>query len=433
MNKYAIKQLPNGLNYILVDNPNVDTISLSVSICVGSNQEDERVNGISHLIEHMIYKSNNLFKTKYDLYEALDSIGASYNAYTDKNITTFFVKSDAIHQESLIRIFSSLICEIIINPVDLDNEKKIVIEEINNAEDDPFDNIYNKFFKLMYNDHSISRKISGSPDNIRNITINDVKNHINQFYTSNNMVVSLTGKLDANINKFMEQSSFVKAKQSMKSKVQYNVLTVPKVTSIDFVNKPIKQIYLGLSFPTKGLYDNDKYSIKLLELILNGSMSSRLFAQLREKQGLVYSISTSYINYQEGGIFFTITSFDKDKYTDVIKSLLNQYHLLQKELVPEKELNRWKNFVKSTMKMETENTMDVADYYARELLFHKDNITSFSELLNKHMEPTREDILRVSKELFDWRHLKLVIMGDLSENRDEIVKNIMRIIKETFD
>jgi predicted Zn-dependent peptidase len=433
MNNYAIKQLPNGLEYIYIDNPTVDTISLCVSIRVGSNQEDENVNGISHLLEHMIYKSNHLFKTKYDLYRALDSIGAIYNAYTDKNITTFFVKSDAIHQERLIQIFSSLICEPIINPIDLENEKKIVIEEIRNTEDDPFDIIYNKFFKLMYIDHPIAQKISGNPQNITNITFDDVKKHINQFYTANNMVVSLTGKLQPNIHKLMEQSSFVRAKQSISSFLKNSSLTHSKTTSIDFIDKPIKQIYLGISFPTKGLYDNDKYTVKLLELILNGSMSSRLFVELREKKGLVYSISTSNINYQEGGMFYTITSFDKDKYIDVIRSLLTEFHLLQKELISENELNRWKNFIKSSMKMETENTMDVADYYARELLFHRDNITSFSDLLIKHVEPTREDILRVSKQLFDWKHLKLIIMGDLSTNRNNIVKNIMSIIKETYD
>jgi len=433
MNNYTINQLPNGLEYFLLDNQNVDTISLCVCIRVGSNQEDNRINGISHLLEHMIYKSNVLFKTKYELYKALDSIGASYNAYTDKNITTFFVKSDAIHQDKLIHIFSSLICEPNINEIDLENEKKIVIEEINNAEDDPFDTIYNKFFKLMYDENPIAKKISGSPQNIININLNDVKNHITKYYTANNMVVSIVGKLDSNIVNMIEKSSFSQAKQSFLSPIKNKLIPISKTTSINFVHKPIKQVYLGLCFPTKGLYDNDKYSIKLLELILNGSMSSRLFVHLREKKGLVYSISTSYINYEEAGIFFTITSFEKDKYVDVIKSLLKQYHLLQYEMISENELNRWKNFIRSSMKMETENTMDVADYYARELLFHKDNFTSFSDLLNKHMEPTREDILRVSKYLFDWRNLKLIIMGDLSENRNEIVKNIMSVIKETYD
>ena len=105
MDKYSIKKLPNGLEYILIDNQSVETISLCVRIRVGSNDEAENVNGISHLIEHMIYKSNRLFKTKYDLYTALDTIGANYNAYTDKNLTTFFVKSDAIHQKKSDRYF----------------------------------------------------------------------------------------------------------------------------------------------------------------------------------------------------------------------------------------------------------------------------------------------------------------------------------------
>ena len=178
MDKYSIKKLPNGLEYILVDNQSVDTFSLCVSIHVGSNDEDTRINGISHLLEHMIYKSNRLFKTKYDLYKALDGIGASYNAYTDKNITTFFVKSDHIHQKRLIDIFSSLICQPIIDETDLENEKKIVIEEIQNTHDDPFDAIYNRFYKLIYKNAPISKKISGTPDNIMGITMSDIKEHL---------------------------------------------------------------------------------------------------------------------------------------------------------------------------------------------------------------------------------------------------------------
>jgi predicted Zn-dependent peptidase len=432
MDNYSINQLPNGLEYILVDNQSVDTISICVSIRVGSNQEDERINGISHLLEHMIYKSNHLFKTKYDLYMALDSIGASYNAYTDKNITSFFVKSDAIHQKRLIEIFSSLICEPLIDRVDLKNEKKVVIEEISNTQDEPFDAMYNRFFKLIYNDAPIAKRISGNPENIENITLDDINTHLKKYYTANNMVISITGKLQPNIIKLMEQSCFVRARQSPISLIRNSLLKPSRTTSIDLVNKPITQIYLGIAFPTEGLYSRDIYTIKLIELILNGSMSSRLFVRLRERNGLVYSITSSTTNYEEGGVFFTITSFDKDKLEKVLRSLLNEFILLQTKKISEAELNRWKNYIRSSMIMDVENTMDVADYYAREMLFNRKKIVSFPELISKYTEPTVKDIMRVSKKLFDWRHMKLVIIGDYSQNGKQIVENIMRIIKETY-
>ena len=432
MDKYTIKKLPNGLEYILIDNQSVDTVSLCVSISVGSNDEDELINGISHLIEHMIYKSNRLFKTKYELYASLDNIGASYNAYTDKNITTFFVKSDAIHQKNLIDIFSSLICEPIINDKDLENEKNVVIEEIQNANEDPFDCIYNKCYKLIYQNYPISKKISGNPENIRTITVQDIKNHLHTFYTSNNMAVSLCGKLHTDIDKIMEQSYFSRARQSFETHINKELIPHSKTTSINFVQKPIKQIFLGVAFPTGGLYQNDKYTIKLLELILNGSMSSRLFVRLREEEGLVYSISTSSSDYEEGGIFFTITSCDKEKYQQTITSLLQEFKKLQTTLISEDELTRWKNFMKSSISMDIENTMDVADYYAREMLFYRKNIISFTQLINKFMEPSVNDVLRVAKKLFDWRHMKLIIMGDYSLNGKKIVENIMGVIKETY-
>ena len=432
MDKYSIKKLPNGLEYILIDNQSVETISLCVSIRVGSNDEAENVNGISHLIEHMIYKSNRLFKTKYDLYKALDTIGASYNAYTDKNITTFFVKSDAIHQKNLIDVFSSLICEPIINEIDLENEKSVVIEEIQNNNEDPIDCIYNRFFKLIYPNYPISQKISGPPENIRNITVQDIKNHLNKFYTSNNMVVSISGKLDKDIDKILEQSNFSKAKSALETTINKELVPHSKTTSINFVQKPIKQIFLGISFPTSGLYNNDKYAIKLLELILNGSMSSRLFVRLREEEGLVYSISASSADYEEGGIFFIITSCDKEKYQQSVTSLLQEFKKLQTTLISEEELQRWKNFIRSSMIMDIENTMDVADYYAREMLFYRKNIISFTNLIHKFMEPNVNDIMRVAKKLFDWRHMKLIVMGEYSLNGKKIVENIMRIVKETY-
>jgi predicted Zn-dependent peptidase len=189
---------------------------------------------------------------------------------------------------------------------------------------------------------------------------------------------------------------------------------------------------LGIAFPTEGLYSKDTYTIKLIELILNGSMSSRLFVRLREKQGLVYSITSNTTNYQEGGVFFTITSFDKDKLEKVLRSLLNEFILLQTKKISEAELNRWKNYIRSSMIMDVENTMDVADYYAREMLFNRKKIVSFPELISKYTEPTVKDIMRVSKKLFDWRHMKLVLIGDYSQNGKQIVENIMRIIKETY-
>lgn len=433
MNNYTIGKLPNGLEYILLDIPYSHAISVCVSIKVGSNDEEPRVNGISHLLEHLIYKSNYRFPTKFDLYRELDSIGASYNAYTDKNITTFFVKSHYKYQEKLIEIFSSLICVPSVKLAELENEKNVVIEEISNSNDDPFDAIYNRFFKLCYgSDEPISQKISGTPEIIQSITVDDVKQHLDNYYTANNMVVSIVGKLNKDIEKSLELSDFVKSPQSVDIIPPKLILKPIKSTSIDFVHKPIKQVYLGLGFPTEGLLSNDRFVIKLIELILNGSMSSRLFVRLREEEGLVYSISTSSVGYEEGGLLFTITSFEKEKYRNVLQSILKEFIRLQNEPMELSELNRWKNYVSSSMVLDTENSMDMADYYARQALFYRDNIMDLDKMLDEFAKISVEDVQRVAQKVLNWKYMKIVIIGDHSIKGKEMAQNILNLVKDTY-
>lgn len=433
MDKYIIGKLPNDLEYILLDIPQSYSISVCVSIKVGSNDEEPRVNGISHLLEHMIYKSNKKFPTKYDLYRQLDSIGASYNAYTDKNITTFFVKSHHKYQEKLVDIFSSLLCEPDVKEEELENEKNIVIEEISNTRDDSFDNLYNRFFKLIYGDvQPISQKISGSIENIQNISLSDVKEHLDKYYTSKNMVIAIVGRIHKGFEEYLRRSDFVRAPQSLISLPEKILLKPSKTTSIDFVHKPIKQVYLGIAYPTDGLLSRDKYILKLIELILNGSMSSRLFVRLREKEGLVYSISTSSSNYEEGGVFFCITSFDKEKYENVLNSIISEFKRLQEEPVGEDELNRWKNFVSSQMVMDVESSMDIADYYARQLLFFRHDITNFDNMLDDFTKITSEDVQNYAKKLLNWKYMKLVILGDYSIQGKQMAENVLNVVKKNY-
>lgn len=432
MDQYIIGRLPNGLEYIYVDIPNLYSFSLCISIRVGSNDEDSKINGVSHLLEHLIFKSNNRFKSKYDLYRSLDSLGATYNAYTDKNITTFFVKANYLYAKDLIDIFSSLICEPDIKASDLENEKKIIIEEIRNTRDEPFDALYNRFFRLNYPDDPISRKISGSPKNIEEMTLDEVQKHVRQFYTSNNMVVSMVGKIEQSLIDYLEKTSLMKAPKTQNKWKPRKLLSPKMSTSIDFVHKPIQQMYLGISFPMDGLYSKDIYTMKLIELILMGSMSSRLFTRLREKEGLVYSVSASMSAYEEAGLFFIITSFEKDKYSNVLKSLFQEFKRLQVEKVPDNELNRWKNYMRSNISIQVENTMDMADYYARQMLFFRENIQNFKQILDKYMEITPENVLDVAQNLFDWKKMKLVIIGDYSVNGQNTIKNVVQLIKSSY-
>jgi predicted Zn-dependent peptidase len=193
-------------------------------------------------------------------------------------------------------------------------------------------------------------------------------------------------------------------------------------------------MYLGICFPTDGLYDSKKYAIKLIDLVLNGSMSSRLFIRLRETEGLVYSIGTDVSNYEEGGLYYIVTSFDgeQDKYKKVLLALFDEFKKLINDKLSEDELIRWKNYIKSMFVLELEDTMDICDYYSRQMLFFRDNILDFHELLDNFDKVTVDDIKSVANDLLDWQKMKVVLIGDYSMKAKEMVDGAINTIKESF-
>ena len=430
MTSSVIGKLDNGLEYIVYSNKSIYTVSLVISVKVGSIDEDISVNGISHVLEHMIFKSNNKYKSKYELYKQLDSLGANFNAYTDKNVTTYYVKTHYNYFEKLVEMLSSLICNPNVSTDEFNIEKKVINEEIKNSYDEPSDIIYNKLFSLIYPNTPIARDIAGTTDIIDNMTIDQINQHLNTFYKSNNMVISIVGNIPDNYLEILKKSDFLKPNLSIDTitvQPKYVSTITSQLNLID--KKSLNQYFLGIGFPLVGHDDTDKYIIKLISAILSGSMSSRLFMELRENQGLVYSIKTDIAQYYQGGIFYILTSFDKDYYIKVISSIMTQLQLIMSKLVLNDEINVWKNNIKNSLVIEFENTMEVADYYAKQMLFFRNNITEYPSLNDKFANITDEEILNVAKKIFNFSKMKTILLGNFGSEKKNIIENITKIIK----
>lgn len=432
MSKYTINRLDNDLEYLVLDIPDSLTFTLTIGIKVGSINETPELNGISHLLEHMLFKGNRLFESKYDLYNELDRLGAVYNAYTDKNKTVFFIKAHYKHQSRVIEIFSSLICEPEIDVDDLENEKKVVIEEIKNNSDEVMNSVYNRFFKLMYNnDEPIVKTISGTVEDIERITHANVLKHLRQFYNAQNMAVAIVGRIDPNIHEFMKASSFEKAIQGERTP-KNKILKPINKTVIDFVNKPIKQMVMSIGFPTRGIYDRRRYEEDIINGLLTGGMSSRLFVNLREKNGLVYSVSAMKADFEEAGLYFIITTFDGENYDKVLENILEQLVELQTRDVSDEEFEKIKTAIVSKMVIDIEDNSDVADYYVNEMLFFRDDITSFNELLEKYEGITKDQVRETANWLFNWKRMKIVMVGNFMKDGKEKVNKVLSILKTKY-
>jgi len=260
----------------------------------------------------------------------------------NKNITNFYAKCHYSKLPELINLFSVLICEPAINDEDLDKERNIVIEEIRNTYDDPVETLFNKVYKFTFGDNPITKTVAGSPDNINSITRQDVLDHLRKYYAVNNLVVGLTGKLPSldEVTSLLEKSSFTKVPQLLsphefRPKIQHELKS-----NIYVKHTKNQQTYLAIGFPLSGIYSNNKFALQIINSILNGSMSSRLFIKIREEKGLVYSISSEITNYEEGGVYFIITSFETsdEKCLEVMRAILSELHSIANDGVTEEEL-----------------------------------------------------------------------------------------------
>jgi predicted Zn-dependent peptidase len=282
----------------------------------------------------------------------------------------------------------------------------------------------------MYPNTPIARDIAGKTDIIDNMTIDQINTHLNTFYKSDNMVISIVGNIPDNYLDILKNSDFLKPNLS------HNKITIqPKylattTNQLNLIEKEsLNQYFLGIGFPLEGHDDSNKYIIKLISSILSGSMSSRLFMELREKQGLVYSIKTDISNYYQGGIFYIFTSFDKDYYLKVITGIMEQLRLIMTQPVSNDEINVWKNNIKNSLVIEFENTMEVADYYAKQMLFFRDNITEYPSINDKFANITDQEILNVAKNIFDFKKMKTILLGNFGNEKPKIIENITKIIK----
>ena len=244
------------------------------------------------------------------------------------------------------------------------------------------------------------------------------------------MVISIVGNVPDNYLDILKKSDFLKSNLSLNQITTQPKYTPTMTNQLNLIEKEsLNQFFLGIGFPLEGHDDANKYIIKLISAILSGSMSSRLFMELRENQGLVYSIKTDIAQYYQGGIFYILTSFDKDYYLKVITSIMSQLQLIMNTLVSNDEINVWKNNIKNSLVIEFENTMEVADYYAKQMLFFRNNITEYPLLNDKFAIITDQEILNVAKKIFNFSNMKTILVGNFGVEKKIMIENITKIIK----
>ncbi len=410
--------LANNLPLVTLSLPELRSVTCLLMAKVGSRFETDKIAGISHVIEHMVFKGTKKFPTAFDLSSIVDSIGAEFNAFTSKEYTGFYVKSAIGQINTSLEILSQLVQQPLLVSEELEKEKGVVVEEINMREDLPMTQVFEEFEILLYGLTPLGRKTIGFKKSVKGLERQDLLSFMDRFYYPGNMVLGVVGGLDKVKDLSSRVTGFFNSQASKKDKSSLPKLGFNQVkpqVSLHF--KDLKQAHICLGVRTFPRGSKKRYALSLLNIILGGNMSSRLFSEVREKRGLAYYVKTDTQSYFDNGYLVCQAGADIKRAEETIKVILKEFSLLKESVsgrIKPEELKRAKEYIKGRLALALESSDGVAGFIVEDQLL-EGKIRSFEEILASFEKVSLEDVLEVVRSIFLEQSLNLAVLGPFKD------------------
>ncbi|AKL95425.1 peptidase M16 [Clostridium aceticum] len=409
---YKKHTLDNGLRVVTEHIPFVKSISIGVWIETGSRYETAANNGISHFIEHMLFKGTATKSAK-EIAEVIDGIGGQINAFTSKECTCYYTKVLDTHYALAIDLLADMLFSSKIDEEDIEKEKSVVYEEISMYEDSPEDLAHDLLYQSIFKNSSLGFPILGTNDSLESIGRSHIIDYMKKYYTANNAVISIAGNFDEDrLLKVIEEKfgHWEKAETLVKKDevLQYNFNHVSR-------SKDIEQVHLCLGFKGIPMGQNKLYPLLVVNNILGGSMSSRLFQNIREEKGLAYSIYSYPSNYKGGGLLTIYGGMSPNQVEEVGGLIYKELEELRTKGLTSSELNKSKEQLKGNYILGLESTSSrMSSIGKSELLLNK--IYSPKEIIQKIDTVKMEDVEEIIKEVIDLEHVASTIVGKVEKD-----------------
>lgn len=403
-----IQHLKNNLRYIFIPVKGTKTATILVIIGTGSKYETKENNGISHFLEHMFFKGTKKRPNTLALSSELDSMGAEFNAFTSKEYTGYWIKADAEKISKAAEIVSDMFLHSKLDSEEIEREKGVIIEEMNMYRDNPMYYVEELFEELLYGDTPAGWDTIGTKENILRFKRDDFANYLKSQYCSTNSIICVAGKIGKDMEKVLNKHFSAIKKADFKDKEK----------AVEKQNAPAKKVFykktdqahLSLGVRAYPVGHKDEYILKFISIILGGSMSSRLFIELRERKGLAYYVKTGAEMYTDSGYLTTQAGVPVDKVKESVEIILKEYKKLKTDLVPAKELKKIKDLFKGRIALQLEASDDVATWYARQVVL-RNKILTPEEVVKKMQSVTSAQIKRVAEEIFVNEKLNFAVIG----------------------
>lgn len=417
-----VHYLQNGITIVLEPMNYLRSVSIGVWIRTGSVDEDERNNGISHVIEHMMFKGTKN-RTAKQLAEDMSELGGNMNAYTSKENTTFYVTTLDSYLEKAVDILSDMLCNSLFLEKDIKKELEVVMEEIDMYHDSPEDLVYEMLQKEVWKGHSLGYIISGEKEIVSKFTREQIVSYWKEHYIAEKMVISIAGNIEEQQTIELLKKAFItiptkiEEKQKMNLEQRYHFrmpsYKKPMYSVCKYQKKmDIEQVHMNLCFPCIDYYSEERYPLSILNAILGGSENSRLFQRIREEKGLVYSIYSYESMFATTGLFHIDVVLNPCKYKIVLDEIMQVIKELKEHGVTKEEIHRVKEQIKVELIIGTESTRNRMDGNGRSIL-RRGKIIPIDETIDAINQVTEEQIMIFLNKYIQEEKCSISLVGNL--------------------
>jgi predicted Zn-dependent peptidase len=398
--------LPGGLRLITESMPHVRSVSIGVWLTRGSRHESEQQSGIAHFVEHMLFKGTAT-RSAEDIAQEIDSIGGQLDAFTAKEYASYYIKVLDEHLPKAVDLLSDIVMNPRFEPEDLEREKKVILEEIKMVEDTPDDLVHELFTQHFWEGHALGRPILGSRETVESFTPEILRDYFSGVYVAPNLIVSAAGNVEHAQVCDLILAAFANLPSTRASYDDSVPRVVPQVL---LRSKDLEQSHVCLGTNSYQQNHPDRYVSYIMNTVLGGSMSSRLFQNVREKRGLAYAVFSGLSAYRDAGNITIYAGCATEAVPEVVDLCVEELRGLKKAPVPHAELRRAKDHLKGSLMLSLENTASRMSHLARQEIYFERHF-GLDETLAGVERVTSEDVTRVAADLFANSSLAATVVG----------------------
>jgi predicted Zn-dependent peptidase len=407
---YRKTVLDNGMTVISEEIGHVRSVSIGAWVQCGSRHEDRTFNGTAHFIEHMLFKGTKR-RSAFDIASDIDSVGGVMNAFTGKELTSYYIKVPDYHLPLAIDLLADIYLNSLFDPEEMSKEKSVVLQEIHMVEDTPDEYVHDLFEKTFWSSHSLSLPVLGTKETVASFDRQSVMDFFHSRYGGDNLVLTAAGNLKHEELVKQAQNVF----EHLERKCTMQPEPEPDVSSgVEFLEKDLEQLHMVIGTPAPSTLHQDRYAAILMNSVLGGSMSSRLFQEIREKRGLCYAIRSSVVSYRDAGLLSVYVGTTDDKISEVVLLIMDELRRLKIEPLTDKELRSAKELIKGNLLLSLESTDNRMSKLATNEIYFGRNISS-EEIVGKIEAVTSDDIRRLACRLFTKDTLSVAVLGRMPE------------------